>query len=106
MEARGHIHLEVAEFRLDRGVISASLKPGQIKGRSVLMPDTVSYYRTNLNRMKYGTPTSHRPCRARHESATAFNSEIWVTFRLGKRYGTRLRNRFAALPVTQVAQAC
>jgi hypothetical protein len=50
------MHLEVAEFRLDRGVVSASLKPGQIKGRSVLMPDTVSYYRANLNRMKYEHP--------------------------------------------------
>ena len=28
-----------------------------------------------------------------------------LTFRSGKRYGTRLRNRFAVLPVTQVAQA-
>ena len=32
MEARGHIHLEVVEFRLDQTVeVYASLKAGQIK---------------------------------------------------------------------------
>jgi hypothetical protein len=64
----GHIHLEVVEFRLVQTVeVYASLKAGQIKGCAVLVPDTDSYYRTNLNRMKYGIPTSHRPCRARQE---------------------------------------
>jgi hypothetical protein len=91
MEARGHIHLEVVEFRLVQVVeVCASLKAGQIKACAVLVPDADSYYHTNLNRMKYGTPTSHRPYRARHQSATALNSQIWVTFGSGKRYGTRL----------------
>ena len=44
MEARGHIHLEVVEFRLDQTVeVYASLKAGQIKACAVLVPDTDSY---------------------------------------------------------------
>jgi len=44
MEARGHIHLEVVEFRLGQIVeVCASLKVGQIKACAVLVPDADGY---------------------------------------------------------------
>ena len=89
--ARGHVHLEVVEFRLDQTVeVYASLKAGQIKACAVLVPDTDSYYHTNLKWMK--VRNAHVSSAVSSAARECHSSQFldWVTFGSGKRYGTRL----------------